>query len=110
MTVPTERLLRHVRRLASPARGEGGTDAALLGRFVRGRDEDAFAALVARHGPMVLSVCRRVQASPTPRHVDQVRAVAALEYAGTREARRLLGYLARGVPDARLTQEARASM
>ena len=34
-------------------------DADLLGRFVRTRDEAAFAALVERHGPMVLGVCRR---------------------------------------------------
>jgi RNA polymerase sigma factor (sigma-70 family) len=32
----------------------------LLERFVRQRDESAFAALVARHGAMVLRVCRRV--------------------------------------------------
>jgi RNA polymerase sigma factor (sigma-70 family) len=37
-----------------------GDDAALLERFVQGRDDTAFAALVARHGPLVLSVCRRV--------------------------------------------------
>jgi len=36
------------------------TDAQLLDRFARRRDESAFAALVARHGPMVLSVCRRL--------------------------------------------------
>src|SRR5262245_25030467 len=34
-------------------------DALLLGRFVRTRDDAAFAALVERHGPMVLGVCRR---------------------------------------------------
>ena len=37
-------------------------DADLLGRFVARRDESAFAALVSRHGPMVLRVCRRVLA------------------------------------------------
>jgi RNA polymerase sigma factor (sigma-70 family) len=36
------------------------TDAELLERFARRRDEPAFAALVVRHGPMVLGVCRRL--------------------------------------------------
>jgi RNA polymerase sigma factor (sigma-70 family) len=35
-------------------------DAELLERFVLARDEEAFEALVLRHGPMVLSVCRHV--------------------------------------------------
>src|SRR5436309_10590957 len=44
-----------------PARPpEDGSDADLLRRFVRGRDEAAFAALMDRHGPMVMGVCRRV--------------------------------------------------
>ncbi len=38
----------------------GLTEGKLLERFVDGRDETAFAALVARHGPMVLGVCRRI--------------------------------------------------
>ena len=48
------------------AAGAIGTlsDAELLARFARGRGdasaEAAFAALVDRHGPMVLGVCRRV--------------------------------------------------
>ena len=32
----------------------------LLERYATERDERAFEALVARHGPMVLGVCRRV--------------------------------------------------
>jgi RNA polymerase sigma factor (sigma-70 family) len=38
----------------------GVSDNELLERFVTYRDENAFAALVARHGPMVFGVCRRL--------------------------------------------------
>ncbi len=47
-----------VLRSARPA--DPRTDADLLARFLRDGDEAAFAALVDRHGPMVLGVCRRV--------------------------------------------------
>jgi RNA polymerase sigma factor (sigma-70 family) len=35
-------------------------DALLLGQFIVERDEAAFAALVRRHGPLVLATCRRL--------------------------------------------------
>jgi RNA polymerase sigma factor (sigma-70 family) len=38
----------------------GLSDRQLLDRFTRDRDEAAFTELVRRHGPMVLSACRRV--------------------------------------------------
>jgi RNA polymerase sigma factor (sigma-70 family) len=40
--------------------GGGLTDGQLLARFVTSRDEASFVALLRRHGPMVLGVCRRV--------------------------------------------------
>src|SRR5687767_11739130 len=61
--MPSERLgalLRHLRRRAGVPPGDDPADGALLGRFAAARDEAAFAALVRRHGPMVLGVCRRV--------------------------------------------------
>jgi RNA polymerase sigma factor (sigma-70 family) len=40
------------------------TDNELLKRFLAERDESAFEALVRRHGPMVLALCRRVLRDP----------------------------------------------
>jgi DNA-directed RNA polymerase specialized sigma24 family protein len=53
-------LLRQLRRLAVSRESSGLSDAQLLERFVAARDEAAFEVLVWRHGPMVLSMCRRV--------------------------------------------------
>jgi RNA polymerase sigma factor (sigma-70 family) len=53
-----------VRRLADPDGYAGATDRELLGRFATGRDEAAFAALVARHGRLVRSAAARVLADP----------------------------------------------
>jgi RNA polymerase sigma factor (sigma-70 family) len=49
-------LLQHVRRLAAAA----SSDEQLLADFLARRSDEAFAALLGRHGPMVLNVCRRV--------------------------------------------------
>jgi RNA polymerase sigma factor (sigma-70 family) len=56
MPPPTATLLEYLRRLRHPS----SADADLLSRWVHQRDEQAFAALVSRHGPMVLGVCRRI--------------------------------------------------
>jgi len=42
----------------------GSSEVELLHRFVTGRDEAAFEAIVARHGPMVLGVCRELLRDP----------------------------------------------
>jgi RNA polymerase sigma factor (sigma-70 family) len=53
-------VLRFLRRLtAGPSRGPAD-DRELLERFARRGDDEAFAALVERHGPMVLRVGQRV--------------------------------------------------
>jgi RNA polymerase sigma factor (sigma-70 family) len=49
-------LLQHVRRLAAAA----PSDEHLLADYLARRSDEAFAALVGRHGPMVLNVCRRI--------------------------------------------------
>jgi RNA polymerase sigma factor (sigma-70 family) len=52
--------LRHLRRLFGEGTVAGLSDAQLLERYASRRDDGAFAALAARHGPMVLAVCRGV--------------------------------------------------
>src|SRR5215470_2065575 len=53
-------VVRHLHQLAGNAQAGDVTHAELLGRFAARRDEAAVAALVRRHGPMVLATCRRV--------------------------------------------------
>jgi RNA polymerase sigma factor (sigma-70 family) len=47
-------------RTADAAAAAGLTDGQLLERFVTRHEEAAFEALLRRHGPMVLGVCRRI--------------------------------------------------
>ncbi len=53
-------VLSHIRKLVATHRANQEPDQDLLLRFASERDEAAFAALLHRHGPMVLRVCRRV--------------------------------------------------
>src|SRR4051794_25675074 len=52
-------VLQHLRTDCAARELEPLPDGGLLERFLTARDEAAFAALVYRHGPMVLGVCRR---------------------------------------------------
>jgi RNA polymerase sigma factor (sigma-70 family) len=51
-------VIQYLRQLVRPPMSEGSNDGELLQRFADCRDEAAFATLLRRHGPMVLSVCR----------------------------------------------------
>jgi RNA polymerase sigma factor (sigma-70 family) len=57
MKTGLRKVLDHLRESLDP---QGVTDAQLLKRFIADRDEEAFAAIVRRHGPMVLAVGRRI--------------------------------------------------
>jgi WD40 repeat protein len=50
------------------------------------------------------------RSSPSAERMRSLRSVEALEHIGTLEARRVLEILAKGAPDARLTQEAKAAL
>jgi RNA polymerase sigma factor (sigma-70 family) len=60
--MPPQPLLTVLRQVRALVRGEPAeaTDRRLLERFASRRDEPAFAALMDRHGPKVLAVCRRL--------------------------------------------------
>ncbi|MCI0462914.1 MAG: sigma-70 family RNA polymerase sigma factor [Gemmataceae bacterium] len=56
-SVTLDAVLRRLRTLV-PGKADQRSDAELLQCFVHQHDESAFTALLQRHGPMVLNVCR----------------------------------------------------
>jgi RNA polymerase sigma factor (sigma-70 family) len=59
MTAGRQPVFQRLRQVALAQEG-GPTDGELMERFTARRDADALEALIRRHGPMVLAVCRRV--------------------------------------------------
>jgi RNA polymerase sigma factor (sigma-70 family) len=59
-TDAADRVVQHLRRTALRQDWTGLSDGELMELYVSRRHEDAFEALLRRHGPMVLGVCRRI--------------------------------------------------
>ena len=57
-------IAKRMERLFAGGTVSGLSERELLQRFSTGRDEAAFEAIAARHGPMILAVCRRVLDDP----------------------------------------------
>src|SRR5262245_49203407 len=57
---PAGAVAGHVRDLVERQRLDALADSDLLARYRASRDDGAFAALIRRHGPMVLGTCRRI--------------------------------------------------
>jgi RNA polymerase sigma factor (sigma-70 family) len=112
-------LARCLRRLVTANNAQ--SDAELLERFVANRDGLAFAALVSRHGPMVLAVCQRVlRHRQDAEDAFQATFLVLAQQAGTVKRRGVLGSWLHGVAyrtalsarrrgRARRTREARAA-
>jgi RNA polymerase sigma factor (sigma-70 family) len=107
-TRAANRLIRSVRALASgPVPGE--SDQELLDRFVHQHDEAAFVALLERHGPMVLGVCRRaLQDEHLAEDVFQATFLVLARSAGSIRQRRSLSSWLHGVA-LRLSRKASAA-
>jgi len=91
-------VLVQLERLFQNGSATGSTEGELLERFVTQRDDAAFEAIVARHGPMVLTVCRLLLRDPND--VDdafQATFLVLVRKAGSLERCDLLGNWLYGV-------------
>jgi RNA polymerase sigma factor (sigma-70 family) len=97
-TGPMRGVLRHLRRASTLGESAELTDGQLLDRFLTLRDEAAFEALLRRHGPMVLGVCRRVLGgSHDAEDAFQATFLVLVRKARTIHPRELVGHWLYGV-------------
>ncbi|MFO0797947.1 MAG: RNA polymerase sigma factor [Gemmataceae bacterium] len=100
--------LRDVLRRLPPARdGADRPDADLVRRYAAERDEAAFEALVRRHGPMVLGVCRRALGGHDAEDAFQATFLVLARKAGALRDRAAVGSWLYGVA-ANVARRARA--
>ena len=91
-------VVRQLERLFGAGSVTGMNEGQLLDRFVSRRDEAAFEALVARHGPMVMGVCRQFLRDPNDvEDAFQATFLVLVRKAGTLRDTNLLGNWLYGV-------------
>lgn len=99
---------RRIERLFHLGSVAGMSEVQLLERFVRSHDDAAFEALVERHGPMVLGVCRQWLRDPGDvEDAFQATFLLLVRKAGSLRDRTLLGNWLYGVA-CRVARRARA--
>jgi RNA polymerase sigma factor (sigma-70 family) len=95
---PMRRVLRHLRRASTLRDAAELTDGQLLDCFLARREEAAFEALLRRHGPMVLGVCRRVLGNAADAEdAFQATFLVLVRKAHTVRPRELVGHWLHGV-------------
>jgi RNA polymerase sigma factor (sigma-70 family) len=87
-----------ITRLLTEGTLTGASETQLLDRFISQRDEHAFEAILHRHGPMVLGVCRRVLSDPNDvEDAFQATFLVLVKKAGSIRDRSVLGTWLYGV-------------
>jgi RNA polymerase sigma factor (sigma-70 family) len=91
-------VIQHLRAAALLHEGDGPTDSQLLESFLSRREGAAFEALLRRHGPLVLGVCRRVlRNAQDAEDAFQATFLVLVRKAGSLQSRELLANWLYGV-------------